>query len=482
MSVECKDLPAIGGEHGISSVYPALSDVIAFKEGTLRVTRGYPRFVMHPYLDALARITVPDYPYRWVVSSVEGARFLRDEFFSGLDVEIIEREGFAVMAVSSLEEFARLYEDIRNTGFTLSSRKAKRLLCHVPDPEDESIEGCAAVIAGFEKGASAEQTFLFSSGMGALFAALYAAFDESKPGVIIIGNPYVDSIQLFTKFLIRKGFDAPRVVADAEEFEAVADDHTGIVYCEVPTNPLLRVADIERVVNAAHAHGAAVLIDSTIATPYNVSPFDYGADLVMHSTTKFLNGLNDHMGGALLVNPASALVSPAKIAGFLRMTASGLDREEGKVLLSHMSDFGKRMDCINRNALLIARYLSSLPVVEKVYYPFLETHTDYERARRYFRHGASGVVSFYLSESTRVRAAQFYDNCAIPGKGPSLGAEETLLCPITLLTYFNASDDELASMGLDRYLMRLSVGTEDPYVIIAQLEAGFRAVREEPVN
>lgn len=478
MSVECKDLPAIGGEHGISSVYPTLADVISFKEGTLRVTRGYPRFVMHPYLDALARITVPENDFRVVVSSAPGGRFLRDEFFCDLDVEIIEREGFAVITVPDAEQYGRLFEDARNAGFTLSSRKAKRILCHVPDPEDGSIEECAAMISGFERGSSAERTFLFSSGMSALFAALYSTFDETKPEVIIVGNPYVDTIQLFTKFLVRRGFQPPRVVDDADAFEAACGARTGIVYCEIPTNPLLRVADLDRIIRVAHAKGTAVLIDSTIATPYNVSPFEYGADLVMHSTTKFLNGLNDHLGGALMVNPSSELVSPERIAGFIRMTGSGLDPEEGKILLSHMNGFEKRMNTINRNALLIARYLSSLPFVEKVYYPFLEDHVDYETARRYFRHGASGVVSFYLSGSSRERAARFYDNCSIPGKGPSLGAEETLLCPITLLTYYRATDEELASMDLDRYLMRVSVGTEDPYVIIAQLEAGFRALKD----
>ncbi|HEY1405098.1 MAG TPA: PLP-dependent aspartate aminotransferase family protein [Spirochaetota bacterium] len=479
MDIACKDLPSIGGEHGVSSVYATLDDIISFKEGSLKVTRGYPRFVMHPYLDALARITAPGCDYRWVLSSIEGARFLRDEFSPTLDIEIIERSGCAVVAVSSAKKFAILYEDVRNTGFTLSSRRAKRILCGVNDPEKGSIELCAAAISQLEKGSVPEHTYLFSSGMGALFAALYSAFREEKPGAIIVGNPYVDSIQLFSKYLTRKGFSAPKVVSDALAFEKTLDDATGIVYLEVPTNPLLRVADLERIVSAAHARGIVVLVDSTIASPFNISPFEFGADLIMHSTTKFLNGHNDHMGGVLLINPSSQLVSPARVRDFVHRTGSVLDPEEGKILLSHLDGFESRMEIINRNTLLVARYLSSHPAIEHVYYPLLESHPDFDLARKYLVRGASGVVSFTLSESSLECARLFYDNCTIPGKGPSLGAEETLLCPITLLTYFFADDAMLQAMGLDRYLMRLSVGVEDPYVIIAQLEAGLRAIRKE---
>jgi cystathionine gamma-synthase len=477
MNEPCKDLPAIGGEHGVSAVFTKLADLIAFKEGSIRITRGYPRFVNHPYVDAFARVTVPGSEYRWAVSSVEAGRYLRDRFSQNLSIEIFERAGAAVLTVPDREQFALLYEDIRNTGFTLSSRRAKRLLCGVNDPEPDYLDRCVKKISSFEKGSRIEDTFLFSSGMGAIFAALCATFDEQRPGVCIIGNPYVDTIQLFSKFLTRKNFAPPSVVEGYEEFEMTTGDDTGIVFLEIPTNPLLRVADLEKIVHFARARDIRVIVDATIATPYNINPLQYGADIVMHSTTKFLNGHNDHLGGVLLVNPESPDMIGRKIKDFLALTGSGMDPEEGKVLFEHLAGFQSRMEKINNNALLVARYLSSHQAVDCVNYPFLDGHPDRHLAAKYLK-GGSGVVSFSLRGSSFERASAFYDRCRIPGKGPSLGAEETLLCPITLLTYYKMDDAALEAMGLDRYLMRISVGTEDPYLIISQLEDGLLAVED----
>jgi cystathionine beta-lyase/cystathionine gamma-synthase len=186
--------------------------------------------------------------------------------------------------------------------------------------------------------------------------------------------------------------------------------------------------------------------------------------------------MNDHLGGALMVNPKSENRYASRVAEFIAEMNICMDPEEALVLLENIEGFAARMDTINRNALAVARYLESHRSVGKVYYPFLESHPDYLLAQRYLSNGGSGIVSFSLAKSNLERARRFYDNCTLPGKGPSLGSEETLLCPITLLTYFKSSDDELAAMGLDRYLMRLSVGVEDANLLISQIEAGLSAV------
>lgn len=484
---QLKELEPIGGEHGISSVYPTLQDIIDFKNGRVKVNRGYPRFVMHPYLREWTLKTVPGAAWFWPVDTRESAEFMIRRYcrLSPDKITVTGDSNGAVLSVETEADYTILYDDIRNTGFTMSSRKAARLLderlvderSHTPRPADEKGAPERHVresIASYEEGASADATWLFPSGMAATFMAYLAAFRAEKPDLVVIGNPYYDTRLLFQRYAARNGLSEPVFAETDGEWEAAVTDRTGIIFLELPTNPLVRTADLEKIISLARTKDIRVLVDNTLATSFNSAPLRLGADAVIQSTTKFLNGMNDHIGGVVMLNARCPAGIRDAMTPLIEEANCHLDPEETAVLESNLGGFPARMAKINRNALVLARYLENHPAVARVYYPSLASHPDHKIAARLLSPGAGGVLSFTLKGSSLAAATAFYDHCTLSGKGPSLGGEQTLLCPITLLTFFAATDAELDAMGLDRYLFRISAGIEEPQTIIDFLESGLR--------
>lgn len=374
--------------------------------------------------------------------------------------------GFLIMFGGGRDVFNLLR---RHSGFNLSSREAERLVDHTDGAAIDLHSALRQRIAVLE-GVTHENCLLFPSGMAAVFSSIMSCLDKTRTGLVLVGSAYVDTICILEKWPARRGTRPAIFVEDVNDLQAIqdaVDRDTAAVILEVPTNPLIRVADLERIVEISHQAGAKVLVDSTVATPFNLKPLEYDADIVVHSTTKFLSGMNNHLGGAALSKDKNIL---KKLVSFQELTKSYMDNAEAKVLYNNLHNFESRMERINRNASAVARFLSECTNVGKVYYPGLRYHPDHDIAKQYMPNGYSGLISFLLKNSNKANATAFYDSLADPiVKGPSLGAEQTLLCPYTLLAHYHDPPEKIQQMGLDRYLFRISVGTEDPAHIIDAL-------------
>ncbi|MBN2091973.1 PLP-dependent transferase, partial [candidate division KSB1 bacterium] len=193
----------------------------------------------------------------------------------------------------------------RHTGFNLNSRPAEQILQNrIVDIKSPEIE-VKTKLTRLEKTAT-ENVYLFPTGMGAISAAILTHLSPTRPKMVMIGSPYVDTRCILEKWPARRG-TPESIFLDIDDLAGMKntiDEKTALVICEIPTNPLVRVPDLQQVVQIAHRNGASVLVDSTIASPYNLNPFDYNVDLIAHSATKSLNGKNDLIGGVLFVQNA----------------------------------------------------------------------------------------------------------------------------------------------------------------------------------
>jgi cystathionine beta-lyase/cystathionine gamma-synthase len=210
--------------------------------------------------------------------------------------------------------------------------------------------------------------------------------------------------------------------------------------------------------DAARRHGALVGADATIATPHNWRPLDAGLDFVVHSTSKFLSGRYDHLGGLVVT-------TSAELAALLRRTRDALDlampRNQMRILHANLKGFPARMDAINRGAAEIVARLKASPAVARVNYPGSASAAQERAAAAILPRGRSGLLSFTLRDGSRAALERAYDAAGLPvRKGLGLGGETSLLCPYVMVAHPKDDDALLAARGLDRGLLRLSVGTE----------------------
>ncbi|MBN1353027.1 PLP-dependent transferase [candidate division KSB1 bacterium] len=362
----------------------------------------------------------------------------------------------------------------RHTGFNLNSRTAERINQQKRFTLPNQIDSLKRNLAQLEK-TEPEQVFLYPTGMGAISAAVLTALSPERSKLVMIGSPYTDTRSLLEKWHWRRG-STPSVFLEVDDYQGMQraiDDETALVLCEIPTNPLLRIPDLEKVVHLAHQTGAQVMVDNTIATPYNLNPFDYDADFIVHSTTKFLNGLNDHIGGALLLRETSQI---SRIVAFNSMLNIDMAPDDAFILHRNLTHFGDRMEKINHNALVLAQYLENQPKVKCVHFPGLASHPDHAVAKKYLR-GFSGLMSFELAGDIEKTTRAFYDHLGDPIlKGPSLGSEQSLICLYTILAHYDDPPEKLARMGLNLFLLRISVGIEAIDEIINAFEVAFSKI------
>ena len=231
---------------------------------------------------------------------------------------------------------------------------------------------------------------------------------------------------------------------------------------ESPTNPTLRVLDIAAVGKACKAAGTISLIDSTFAPALVQRPLSLGVDLVMHSATKYLNGHSDHLCGAIVGR--AALVEP--IRRLSRELGAALDPQVAYDLLRGLRTFAVRMERHSQNAMAVARWLSEQAAVKRVWYPGLESHPDHALARRQMN-GFGGMVTFTVG--TREKAFRFWDRLKLIARAASLGGTETLASLPILFSHTGYSADELRRAGVDKGMVRMSVGLEDAEDLIGDL-------------
>jgi len=323
-----------------------------------------------------------------------------------------------------------------------------------------TIAAAEAKLADLDSG---EAACLFSSGMAAVTSTLLTLLSAGGH-VIMTDDCYRRTRQFVTKFLARYGVEATQVpMGDYEALEAAIRPNTKLILSESPTNPYLRVLDLEKLVEIAKKHKLKTVIDSTFATPINQRPLEFGVDFVVHSATKYLGGHNDLLAGVV--------IGSDYMIGAIKETQSMLgdvsDPHTAYLLLRGLKTLELRVQRHNDSADKIAHFLAKHPAVRRVYYPGLACHPDYDVAVEQMS-AFGGVVSFEL-ETDLEGTGRFIDQLQIPYIGPSLGGVESLVEQVALVSYYELSTEERAEIGISDSLDRLAVGIESADDLLADL-------------
>jgi len=315
-----------------------------------------------------------------------------------------------------------------------------------------------------------EETVLFASGMCAA-TTTFLALLPSNSHLIVTNDCYRRTRQFIDEFLQRMGVSVSIIdPSDLGQFEAAIRDETSIFFTESPTNPYLRVTDVPAFVEVAHARGVKVIIDSTFATPVNHRPLLDGADLVIHSATKYLGGHNDLLAGT--VSGSREIIEPIRKA--LGVLGGIIDSHGAWLLLRGLKTLALRMERHNSNGLQVARHLEAHPKVRRVWYPALESHPDYAVAQRTMT-GFGGVVTFEI-ETDLDGAIRFIDSTRVPYQAPSLGGVESLIeLPVTM-SYWDYDPEQRKAWGITDSLVRFACGIEAAEDLIADIDQALESV------
>ncbi len=316
----------------------------------------------------------------------------------------------------------------------------------------------------------AEETVLFSSGMSAATTTFLALLP--KGGHIVVTNDcYRRTRQFIQQFLSKLEVEATVIEpANTAALKDALRDDTVFFFTESPTNPYLRVIDLPEAARICHERGTKVIIDGTFATPINHRPLDQGADLVVHSATKYLGGHNDLIAGT--VSGGAEEIKPVREA--CGVLGGILDPHAAYLLLRGMKTLALRMERHNANGLAVARALEGHPKVRRVHYPGLASHPDHAVASQLMK-GFAGVVTFEI-EGDLEAAIRFTDACRVPYIAPSLGGVDALVEMPVLMSYWDYPPEERQAYGITDSLVRLSCGIEDAEDLIEDLEQALTQV------
>jgi cystathionine gamma-synthase len=461
--------------HAVSVALPRWQDVVGYEEKwpevVSRLQNGYPRFVIHLLVQELAgRLGGgrPCLPFPSARVARLCADFIRSQ--SGEAAEVVAGEGgYGVVTCAAGAEALKAFW--QHTGLIVSTRQAEALLAGKPCGGDlPELRGSLRRQLAELYGCAEDDVFLQPTGMAAQFAGLQAVLARS-PGLptVQIGFPYVDTLKLQEKFGVGVTLlhDLERGAADLAAL--LADGGLAGCFCEIPGNPLLGSADLRQIAPLLRAQRIPLVVDDVVATPVNIDLSGH-ADLIATSLTKYFAGSGDAMGGALICNPRSPLYDELKplVAGQHEELLFGADAQ---VLESHIGSFPARMRRHNDNGLVIAERLRRHPKISQVWYPKWSFGDAYESVRR--PDGGWGSLVTFLPKDAENSAPRIYDHLAVC-KGPSLGTDFTLACPFTLLAHYTELEWAEAC-GVPRYLIRISVGLEDPDDLWRRIEAALQA-------
>jgi cystathionine gamma-synthase len=307
-----------------------------------------------------------------------------------------------------------------------------------------------------------QQALLFASGMCAITTAMLALL-KAGDHLVMVHGAYRRTQEFAASFLPRWGVEATFVpIDDPAALAAAIRPTTRMIFAESPTNPHLRVMDLEALTQLARRHGIVTAIDSTFATPINMRPLEHGLDLVIHSVTKYLAGHNDLLAG-VVIGSRESLAAIQEARGVLGGVSSPQDVY---LLLRGLKTLDLRVRRQNENGMRVAQYLEGHPAIERVYYPGLPSHPDYEVARRQMA-GFGGVVSFEIRGDME-RTARFIDRLRMPYIGPTLGGVESIAQQQAI--FISLDPEERRNAGISDTLVRYALGIEDAEDLIADLE------------
>ena len=305
--------------------------------------------------------------------------------------------------------------------------------------------------------------YAFASGMSAIDAVLKLV--KAGEHVILGDNTYGGTYRLFSRVLSNYGVEHTLVdTSDVTNVEAAFKPNTKMVFVETPTNPIMTVTDLKAVADVSHAHGAKVVCDNTFMSPYLQRPIEFGIDIVVHSTTKYLNGHSDSVGGFVALNDEE----DAKWIQFIQNSVGAiLSPFDSFLVLRGTKTLAVRMEAHDRNGRQVAAFLSEHPKVKKVYYPGLASHPQHEIAKKQQK-GFGGMVAFETGSLENAR--KVLENVKICTLGESLGGVESLISHPATMTHASVPVERREELGITDGLVRVSVGIEDIEDIIADLD------------
>ena len=336
------------------------------------------------------------------------------------------------------------------------------------NPSISAVENKVALLEGGEACAAA------SSGMGAVSACLWSIAGAGKH-ILADETLYGCTFALLNHGMTRYGVEVTFVdTSDLEQVKANLKENTVCVYLETPANPNLKISDIQAVAELAHAYNPAIQVvcDNTFASPYLQRPLELGADVVVHSATKYLNGHGDVIAG--FVVGTEAFINEVKMFGLKDMTGATLGPFEAFLIMRGLKTMEIRMERHCANAKKVAEYLVKQEKVERVYYPGLETHPGYEIAKKQMQ-DFGAMISFEV-KGGREGGMKFVNSLSMIPIAVSLGDAETLVQHPASMTHSVYTEEELKAAGISAGLIRLSVGLENAEDIIADLELGFSKI------
>lgn len=335
----------------------------------------------------------------------------------------------------------------------------------ISNPTRDALE---KKLAAIEK---AKYALAFSSGMAAETALLTALL---KPGdhMVAFEDLYGGTKRVLDLF--RKKYDIKISYVDATRVEKVVEafkDNTTLLWLETPTNPLLKICDLKTLAEQAHKHNIKVVVDNTFATPYFQNPLEFGVDVVVHSTTKYINGHSDCLGGAIMLSDEELYEE----LFFIRKSTGGvLSPFDSYLTLRGIKTLAVRMKQHEENAMKLAGFLESHSKVEKVYYPGLKSHPQHDLAKKQMR-GFGGMLSFEI-KGTAEQAHRFVENLKLFFLATSLGGVESLISIPAKMSHDYLPPEERERLGIKENLIRVSVGIENVEDLIKDMEEAFEKI------
>lgn len=331
------------------------------------------------------------------------------------------------------------------------------------NPTQQEVERKLAAIEG------AERAISFSSGMSALILTVLA-YVKKGGHVVFTSDCYRQTRDFANNWLTKFGVESTFVDPSADAIEQAIRPNTNIVFTELPTNPYLRVIDLAAVLKVAKRHKLLTIVDTTLATPYNLRPIEMGVDIVIHSATKYLGGHNDLIAGVTL--GGHALLED--LNKFERMVGATPGPHTCFLLERGLKTFGLRMEHHNRAGLAVARFLEAHPKIEKVWYPGLKSHPDHRVAKRQMR-GFGSVISFLVKGNNKA-TCRFIDALELFLITPSLGGSESLVTQMAVMSFFDYTVEFRKSLGIVDNLVRIALGLEDVEDLIEDLDQALKRV------
>lgn len=356
------------------------------------------------------------------------------------------------------------YDDMDEWYDVAIGKKKGHIYGRNTNPTVQAFEDKLKILEGAEAATS------FSTGMAAISNTL-STFLLPGDRIVSIKDTYGGTNKIFTEFLPRQQIEVSLCeTGNHEQIEVEVAKGCKILYLETPTNPTVKITDIERMAKAGRDAGALVIVDNTFATPINQNPLSLGVDLVIHSATKFLGGHADALGG--VVCGSKELVE--KIYHFREINGATMDPMAAYLMLRGMKTLHLRVREQCKNAMALAKYLQSKEMVENVYYPGLESHPHHDIAKKQMK-DFGGMLSFAVKGGVDT-VRDLLPKLQFANRAANLGAVETTVGPARTTSHVECTPEERAAMGIPEGLIRVSCGIEDIEDLIADFEQAFNHV------